>query len=496
MAVAAALATAIGLTLAFPPADQGWLAWLALVPLVLVCPRLTAARAFVLGGLAGAVAFVAIHAWVLEAPGFRWYHAAILAVYLALYPAAWCAALPRLARAPLPLVVTAPALWAGLEWVRGNAAFLAFPWATLAHSQHANLPLLQTAAVGGEAAVTSIVVLANVALAGLLAGKPLRQAVAAAGVLVAVYTAGALLLAGAPAAPALGVAAVQPSITARERRAPGGRAVMLERLEALTLTAAASRPAVIVWPATSVGELTNAPVLAARLDALARRAATPLLVGAAETLKFPVESEGGVVMRAGALYNSAHLVAPGAPRAPAYRKRRLLPFAEYVPVEHLVRWPAWLVPPLTALTPGDGPRVFSLPGGPRVGALICWESMFAGLARDAVRDGAAVLAVLTNDEWFGRSAAAVQHNLAAVLRAVEARVPVVVASNTGPSQIVDPYGRVIASRPGLFEPAVVMARVSTTRSPSVYTRTGDVVAMTALGIAAFGLLGVRPWRTS
>ena len=109
-------------------------------------------------------------------------------------------------------------------------------------------------------------------------------------------------------------------------------------------------------------------------------------------------------------------------------------------------WPTWLVAPgLASLQAGSGalPR-WALADGTRIAALICWENLFVEQTRDAVGQGAQVIVQLTNDAWFGHSAASRQHNLASVLRAVESRVPVVITSNAGPSQIIDADGRVRA----------------------------------------------------
>ncbi len=68
--------------------------------------------------------------------------------------------------------------------------------------------------------------------------------------------------------------------------------------------------------------------------------------------------------------------------------------------------------------------------------------------------------LLTNDGWFGRTAEPIQHNLATVLRAVENRVPIVVSSNSGPSHIIDPYGRVIVQAHGIFTEEVVIGKLT------------------------------------
>jgi apolipoprotein N-acyltransferase len=159
-----------------------------------------------------------------------------------------------------------------------------------------------------------------------------------------------------------------------------------------------------------------------------------------------------------------------------------------------------LVPDLVDGTPGVDapPRVFDAAAPERrVGLLICWENVFAALSRDAVGDGARLLVHLTNDAWFGDSRAAAQHDAISVLRAVENAVPVVTVSNTGPSQIVDAHGRVLARLDPHAVADVVAAAVPIGRAGSFYTRHGDLFAAACAAVAAIALMDallVDAWR--
>jgi len=167
-----------------------------------------------------------------------------------------------------------------------------------------------------------------------------------------------------------------------------------------------------------------------------------------------------------------------------YIKRVLLPFGEYVPLERVIGWPAWLAPPVFDTVVGDKPSFFTLPDGTMFSPLICWENLFASLARESVQGGARLLVLLTNDGWFGRTAEPHQHNLASALRAVENRVPIVVSSNTGSSQVIDPYGRVVTSAPPIFTEDSVTGEVKLGSNGTLYTRIGDVfVFIVIVGLA-------------
>lgn len=472
-----ALASAGLFWLSFPNADLGFLGWIAFVPLLLACRGLGSFKAASLGMLCGFVYGHVVFSFMFTLSRFGPKQSVFLGLYLGLYPAVWCAALPFLSRSRVPVLLSMPALWVCLDWVLGHAGFVAFPWAILARTQHRDLAVLQIASLTGEAGVTFLVAMASVALADTIARRSVRPLVPAFLTIAVVHAAGLAIVLRAAREGSVVVAAIQPCISREERRTAEGMEGSLRRLEAQTRAAAASHPALIVWPETSVRELGADAVLAARLSALATETGATLVVGAAESAKFtkPETTEAPVKSS-----NAAYVLAPGQPMELPYRKMLLVPFGEYVPAD--LDWPAWLAPKLNDLQPGARRHVFTTPTGLAFAPLICWENLFAEHVRLSVRDGARLLVQLTNDNWFGETAAPRQHNLASVLRAVENRTPMVIASNTGPSAVIDATGRVVAEAPGTFTEAVVTGRVAPGSGGTFYTRAGDW--FTALAAAA------------
>jgi apolipoprotein N-acyltransferase len=468
-----------------PGPDIGWLAWVALVPLMVTCATSTPIHGAVFGFLAGMAANAGTYQWLFEVKGFELYHFLILSCFFALYPAAWAAGISYLNRLRSPLIFAAPALWVLLDYLRAHAGFMAFPWGTLAHTQHQNLPILQIATITGEYGVTFLVVLGNAALADIFLEGKWRKTMLATALIAFVHGGGLLALSLEPAGPSVQVAAVQPSILIGERNREMGRAAALNRLARLTESAAASKLSLIVWPETAVvGNLRANPFLAMELTDLAREVNAPIIFGVGEVDKFAARNEE---RRA---YNAAYLVTEQG-LSPPYIKRVLLPFGEYVPLENIIGWPAWLAPPMYRRVPGNNAVVYTVSDGLAFSPLICWENLFADLARESVREGARLLVMLSNDGWFGRTAEPLQHNLPSVLRAVENRVPVVVSSNTGPSQIIDPYGRVVAQASSLFEEEVVGGEVALSAGATLYTRIGDAFVFIVLG--GLALLMIRHW---
>ena len=132
-----ALVSAGLLTISFPDFDFSAVAWIALVPLAVACEGTRWRVALGLGLLAGMAATLASCGWIFNVPGIGWVQALPLALYLGLYPAAWCAGLVVLRRSRMPLAFSGAALWVALDFLRAHAGFLATSWTTLAQSQHA-----------------------------------------------------------------------------------------------------------------------------------------------------------------------------------------------------------------------------------------------------------------------------------------------------------------------------------------------------------------------
>jgi apolipoprotein N-acyltransferase len=128
----------------------------------------------------------------------------------------------------------------------------------------------------------------------------------------------------------------------------------------------------------------------------------------------------------------------------------------------------------------------------KFGVLICYEAIFPDLTRRFVDRGAQFLVNITNDAWFGRSAAPYQHLSMAALRAVENRVPVARSANTGVSAFIHPSGRILQPS-DIFTKAIVSGTIYLQKSWSFYTRFGDLFAYLCIGFTALflAIIGCR-----
>ncbi len=348
---------------------------------------------------------------------------------------------------PVRAALTMAALWVLLEWVRGWL-FSGLPWALLGYSQWKNVLFIQVADVAGVWGVSFLLLFLNVLFYQFLSYKKIALGClyAAAAVLAVVYLYGFLKMKEwepRDLKPSLRVSVLQGNIPQDQKWDAKVRGIIFEKYKRLTLMSANEASDLIVWPETSFpGFFEDEPVMAAHLRSTIRRANTPTLVG--------VPTLGGLEegLRS---YNSTILFSPSGEESQRYSKTHLVPFGEFLPFEPLLGFIRHLVV-IGRFSPGQEKSIFVLkPRAPqnyltaRFGVLICYEDMFPSLVRDFVKKGADFLVNVTNDAWFGNTAAPYQHAQASVFRAVENRVPVIRSANTGFSCFISASGEVVGS---------------------------------------------------
>jgi apolipoprotein N-acyltransferase len=484
-----ALAALSGLLLAasFPSPDLGFLAWFSLIPLLRAATGRPPLQGFLLGGLTGILFFAGTISWVSHSLCFygdvpllsAWLLTLLFCAYCALYPALFGMIIAHTGRRrPGTLFLAAPAAWTALELARAQV-LTGFPWALLGYTQYRWLPLVQIADICGVYGVSFLIVLANAALAGIIGDR--RQVgplLASLAVLGAAAGYGVLRLQEQAAGPPLRVAVVQGNIEQDRKWDPAYQSEVIAVYERLTRDAVRSRPDVVIWPETATpfsfgGVERNDPQLTDGLRNFVRTTGTPLLTGS------PTYERGA--NRIYELRNSALLLDRDGSTAAVYHKRRLVPFGEYVPLGRLLFFAGKMVRTAGDFRPGGAYTVMEL--RPRreeravpFSTVICYEIVFPDLVRRFVDRGAVVMTTITNDAWFGRTAAPYQHFAMAVLRAVENRVPVARAANTGISGFIDARGRIVAATDIFTEACLVSDLIPASGSRTFYTRCGDVFA--------------------
>lgn len=390
-----------------------------------------------------------------------------------------------------PMLVLLPIVWTASELLLNYLSDLSFPWLPLGLAT-AHIPVLaQAADLSGVRTVSFWIAMVNGALADAwLVREDRRRAVrrlaGAVAVVATVAVYGAWRLATITLTPLARVAIVQPDIPEEAKLTTEDPTAHVGKLTAMTRSELARHaPQLVLWPEAALDRfLWQYPTWTDSLRAAVASRPTPVLTG------FMDSSNPWV--RPFVYYNAA-LVTDSLGRIsgqPPYRKHYLVPIVERVPFLN----PAWFhgVDYFGGFGRGTSEAPFHLPFG-GVGVLICYESIFPQLARDYARQHARLLVNITNDAWFQRSNAPYQHFAHLSLRAIENRLPIVRAANTGISGWIDPLGRVRAETP-LFVPRTATYAVEEAHVRTLYTALGDWLG--ALCATATAALIFAAWRRS
>jgi apolipoprotein N-acyltransferase len=511
-AAAVFVLTALLWVLAFPPFNVAELAYAFAAPALFWAYRSPSVRLYAFTVLAGSiVAWTIILGWIHHV---SWLAFCLLGPTVGLWVGSWFLAarwvLPRLpGRGILERIIAVfglAALWVLIEWTR-SWFLTGFPWLPLASSQWKRVSILQISAFTGAYGVSFVLIAMNIGFAAyahrlLMEGRKglqrrSQEFFACLFLLVICVTVHVqeVLNWGRFTIPFGRIAIVQPNIPQTLKWDPSQAQKIYNILDQSTQRAARSKPDLILWP-EACSPLSVKGDQGARdwTEGLVSSCKVPLLLGS-DIIEPTASGERW--------YNGALLVDPVTGLQDGYyAKQHLVPFGEYVPLRPLLGWLDKIVPVGGDFNAGSSPQPFSIKLNNRqvpVGTLICFEDCFPQLTRMTALAGSEVLVVLTNNAWFGESAAAEQHATHSVLRAVETRRPVIRCGNNGWSGWIDEYGNIrhrIANEEGR-----IFIRANTTVSltrdtrwignQSFYVRHGDWFLLLCAALAITGFLMVR-----
>lgn len=503
-----ALVTGIVSATAFAPLNW-WAAGLVCIAILLklVHEAPTLRQALLRGWLFGIGHFTLGNNWIQHAftyqdrmpPELGYFAVVALALYLAVYPAlatglAWRFGQGR--RADLGFVLAAGAAWTVAEYLRG-VLFTGYPWNPIGVIWLPLPGVAQLAAWTGTYALSGL----TVAAAGTLylaSRRHYRPTLGAA----AALSAAALLLHPSAAPPAPGapiVRVLQPDI-GQETTLDGTRAEKSMRsLTALsndraTILPGGPVPRLIAWPEGAVdywiedgyppewygkadpGTIRRMIAMTLGPRDIALVGGTGLLFGGDRTLDaatnsvFAIDAAGSILGR----YDKAHLV----------------PYGEYLPMRSILRplGLSRLVMGDVDFAPGPGPRTLDIPGFGKVGMQICYEIVFSGQTVDP-DNRPAILFNPSNDAWFG-SWGPPQHLAQARMRAIEEGLPVLRATPTGISAIIDAHGRIVAAA-GMGEARAIEAPMPRPMPPTLFARLGNWMAFIAAALMFAAAIAIR-----
>ena len=490
-----AITSGILIALSFPNPGISFLAWIALIPLLIAVEDSSPGEAFRVGMTCGVTAYALILYWLnivfTHYGHLPWAVSIPVYLLLVLWLAMFYGLSTLIARlgelVGIKAAFTLPVAWIAFDFIR-SFLFSGFAWAMLGHSQFRTLPLIQIADLAGVYGITLLIVLANIVLHRAL------RAVSGAGVpypiksLIVLMT----LLSGTlfygfdrlneheePSAKPLRVALIQGNIPQDVKWSPEFREHTIDTYERLTRDASKGGVDLVVWPESAVPFFfQDEPRQAERIRGLARELNACLLFGSpAHELRNGKST----------FLNSAFMISPRGETLGRADKLHLVPFGEYVPLGSILTFINKIVVGIGDFAPGE--RAVTLDtGSTKLGVQVCYEVIFPELARQYVRAGARVLVAITNDAWFGRSSAPYQHLAISTFRAIETRTPLIRAANTGVTAIVDQNGH-ISTMTALFVEAYRTGEVQPGIGKSLYLTIGDAPAwlcvLLTAGVALF-----------
>jgi apolipoprotein N-acyltransferase len=461
--------------LIFPGFGLPWLAPVALVPLLIALalePR--PLWRFLLGEFAGMVYWFAICYWiqfVLEVHGGMgrwgsWATFALFCVAKAMHLAIFSllAAVLLKTRYAIPAIA---ALWTGIERTHGT---FGFAWLTLGNAG-IDMPLpLRVAPFAGVYGISFVFALMSAVVALLILRRGRKHLYWLA------IVPGLLLLPDLPAreTPTETALVLQPNMSEEEQWTSASAAAERDHIIRESLEAAErSNPQIIIWP-ESPGPLYyyRDPTFHQEAMQLAQQTHAYFLFGTvADTPE-------------GAPLNSAVLLAPDGALVDRYDKINLVPFGEYVPP--FFGFVNRITQEISDFVPGNRIVVFPMDMH-RLAVFICYESVFPNEVRKFVKGGANLLVNISNDGYFGHSAARQQHLEVARMRAVENRRWLIRSTNDGITAVIDPAGRVDERLP-MYQETTAAMHFAFRDGTTVYTDYGDWFAWSCLAAAIFALL--------
>jgi len=488
------LLSALLLTLSYPAFNMSYVAWFALVPMLIAIRGERPLQAFFTGYITGLLFFAGTLYWLgyVAIIGII-----ILTLYLAIFFGLFALGAELLSmqfpKPRLRFALLVSCLWVAIEFLRSNV-FTGFGWALLGHTQWETLPMIQFADTFGAYGVSFLVVFTNIIISSKIKKKIKGQKPEARYLALLVIIMIAAMIYGyyvqdvRNTGEPVKVSVIQGNIPQSQKWDEKFAGSILDKYIALTKEAAKDKPDLIVWPETSVpGFLETQKELRDRITALAKETGSYILVGT-QTEKVP---EG---VR---YYNSAVLVSNTGELVQRYDKVHLVPFGEYVPFGNsYLSFIKKRYDMGEDYSPGRDFAIFEIPtqkrGLVKFAVLICFEDVFPELSRSFARRGAEFLVVITNDAWYMDTGAPYQHTQSSVFRAVENRLNVVRAANTGQSCFIDRNGRITqsvrdAAGKKIFTDGFATANIIPARSRTLYMRYGDLFAWICAGVFLFDL---------
>jgi apolipoprotein N-acyltransferase len=455
-------------------------------PFVAFACGFTHAFVFVVASLPWIATVLSVHGGLSPVGG--WAILLLIAAAWGVLTGGFALCVQRLAqRSVLLTCVGAPFLWVAWEFARAHLPEIGFPWNLLGYPASSNLALLQVTKSTGIYGLSFLAAAFNALLTWTSVAperNTRRKVLPVAGVAAALVFIGLVGPRFVPQAAAHHYArAVQTNFPeAMEYPADWFQkhASDLDEIERLSLAPSNHQTDLLVWPEAPAPFSFEDAQFARRASLLAIHLHHPFLAGVIEWRAMGGTSSASAHAAA---YNSAILVDVQGQKMFTYDKVHLVPFGEYEPFPLIHRLVTSLSDEVGGFRKGSKYPVGPLPGGFSFGAFICYEAIFPNEVREFAAHGADLFINISNDGWFGRSAAPEQHLRMARVRAVENRRWLLRVTNNGYTVSVDPYGRIFRALPTDVRAAIDLPYDFRTEE-TIYTRFGDWFAWLCVLVSA------------
>ena len=507
-----AIVSALLLLLSFPPFDCGFLAWFGLAPLLFALRQKGALAASGLAFLFGCLFSLGTFYWFLTFLEINSFKFILMIIAFSLYFLIFGYLYRQICRVIGPfIIIGAPSLWVAIEYVRSNLSFLSFPWNLIGYSQYRYLSIIQISDIAGIYGISFLIVMVNQLLSqGFDLIESQNQSiffrsklnfnntfpiVLTVLILISTLVYGKVSRTLPESNKHLRVASIQANVVIRDNMSVAEQKDHLKAYQQLTNEVVDKKPALIVWPASSLPAPITSPLVYYTVSRLARETGAYLLVGGAAQEKLSTPKPGH------SSYSNSEILFDSSGRIrQRYNKIKLVPFNEYIPLQGKFSWPKWVTSLKYSFISGSKYTLFKV-SGVRFGAPICWESMFPEIFRRFVKQGAQFMVCVTNEAFYGRNQAPYVTMITNVFRAVENKVAIVRAATTGISVFINPDGEIVErikdnSGKDLYVSGVLVRDVPIRNKKTFYTLHGDIFTYVVVSLTAIIILislAVKKW---
>ncbi len=495
------------LTASFAPINLDWIAWISLIPLLISLEDKSLSDAFKIGLFVGLFHYLTLIYWIVNVLSRYGNISLILSLaallllsfYLALYIAFFALIVTNLKNNRLSPFWGA-SIWVALEYAR-SYIMTGLPWCLLGYSQYSRLPLIQISDIAGVYGISFVIVLVNFSIYNVASLTIKKKALG--------YTIGYESEAtgydhNKHNGHALRIIGIEPILTSlligfillygynnlkekADNNSKGKelRAVIVQGnidqslkwdsdfqeetvsiYKKLSLESADFKPQIIIWPETALPFFfQDISHLSKEVFKIAKITNANILFGSPAY----VNDKDNIFY-----YNRAYIISKNRV-LDYYDKVHLVPFGEYVPLKKYIPFVHRLVPAAGDFSTGKKVKPIHSPGL-KIGALICFETIFPDISRKFAAQGAELLVNLTNDAWFGRTSAPYQHLSMAVFRCVENGLPMARAANTGISAFILANGKIV-DKSELFAREILQKEIQLKHKKTFYSQLGDIFAI-------------------